>query len=227
MMRNYVFVLAVTATAAGAACDAGSLGGGRPDGGKSGGGPDGGGAQPDALTCESPVGTVSWALTPDVYQVTGVVTHTVFFGGATQITIFDSGGAEYRLDLNLGMPVPIRAGERLEITSAVYRAFSSFHTLDVKVDGVAVLYATQVAQPSLPPPLALEVGDSSCQLNGPAISIHQLRARDEGGEPVIIDVKQQARVGRFSVFNDVILRFPPGAEDATDIFQVVVVRSPR
>ena len=220
-----VFLFAATATGAG--CDAGNLGAG-PDGGNSSGGPDGRAAQPDALACGDLSLSASWALTPAVSQLTGVVTDKAVTGGAESFTIVDAGGAEYHLELNLGMPVPIEAGEQIDVTTAVYRAFMYYRTLDVKIDGVPVVYATEVAQPSLPPPLMLEVGDSSCLADvPPAITIHQLRAADDGGEPVVIDGRQQAQVGRFRVFNDRIVRFPPGAEDATDRFQVVVVRSPR
>lgn len=219
-MRTLVFASAVTA--AGVACSGGSVGG-APDGADSG--------QPDPLACESRMGTVSWTLTPNVSRLTGVVTRKVSAsGGAEEITIVDAGGAEHRLDLKIGLPAPIATGDQLDIETTEYSAFQIYRTLEVEKDGSSILYVTQLAHASLPPPpLMLEVGDSSCCSSAvPScnIAVHKLRASDDGGEPVIIDVGRQAQVGRFRVFNDLIMRFPPGTLDAVDTLQVVVVRSP-
>jgi hypothetical protein len=177
------------------------------------------------------VRTTSWTLAPLVPRVTGTVTAKVSPGsGAEEITVVDAAGGEYRLGLTIGLPAPIVIGDQIDIETAAYSAFLIYRTLQVKIGGASIVYVTELAHASLPPPpLALEVGDSSCCLSaapGCLTAIHKLRASDDGGEPVVIDVGRQAQVGRFRVFNDLIMRFPPGTVDALDTLQVVVVRSP-
>jgi hypothetical protein len=121
---------------------------------------------------------------------------------------------------------PFAAGEAIEIRTAERRSFCIQRTLEIRREGVPVVYVTETEQPDLPPPVHLAIGDVSCawDLPGVIVTHHQLVARDDAGAAAVIDVGHQGRVGPFRIHNDVIRKYPPGIDDAVDVFRVAVVR---
>jgi hypothetical protein len=178
------------------------------------------------VACGDRVATMAWLLTPRAATFSGsVVRKAVGPGGWEDLIVADDGGAEFTLGLRLPSPVPIASGERIEVNTAERGDFAIYRTLEIRRDGAPVLYATEIEQPDLPPPLRLEGGDAACAANLPpagGMNYHRLVAYD-GDQPITIDVGQQARVGQFLVHNDLIQKFTVPVLDATDTFRVAVI----
>jgi hypothetical protein len=176
-------------------------------------------------TCGSRSPTLRWELTPAVPELSGVVVRkTAGTDGSENLTIADAAGFEFTLNVHVPAPMPFVGGERIDIRTAVLTGWLAYRTIEIRRDGITVFYATEVERPDLPPPLPLEVGDVACPsgMVPGYLNFHRLIARD-GDRAITIDVGQQAKVGAFRVYNDLIGRFTRTVADGIDTFWVAVI----
>jgi len=156
-----------------------------------------------------------------------VVGKTAGPDGSEELTIADAAGFEFKLNVHAPASMPFAGGERIDIRTAELRFLLAYRTIEIRRDGATVFYATAIERPDLPPPLPLEVGEVACPSGTiPAyLNFHRLIARD-GDRAITIDVGQQAKVGAFRVYNDLIGRFTVTPDDGVDTFGVAVIADP-
>src|SRR5262245_59679355 len=115
MRALFVVVIGLLAFVVG--CESGQLGG--ADG--AGGGASAGAPGQDAAMprCQDRGTELSWQLTPAVATLSGmVVRKTIAVDGAEALSIVDAGGATHTLTLRAPTPMPLAAGERIDLRTA-------------------------------------------------------------------------------------------------------------